>query len=347
MFHSQNPADSVDSRRLEHTTARNLLILAAMRVRVLLGVPCVLTWAATSFASVMVLPVKATNLDAGAADAIGEVVASAYQAEAKEATIAPAESQKAVDENGGYSQAAHKLGAREYVYVTAVRLETHIVITATRYDADGHYVFSSKMTAATLDDIEPASERLAKALINRQSAEEARTLGNVTQGEQTQPTRVGSQKIAGFKGSVTYPTAWSDKVASQVSGAFDLRLENGMHFIEMGLGLTFAAPGTRYAYGGLWLDLGADWYLMDTSTAPYVGLGVMPRLMGDSLANVAPYVQGGVMFFRESSTRFYTDFRVAQNVVPVGFDTHDAYGGTVTTKRLYPTEFTFSIGMGF
>lgn len=299
-------------------------------------------WAATAWASVLVLPVKATNLEQGAADAIGEVFSSAYQSEAKETTIGPVESQKAVDESGGYSQAAHKLGAREYVYVTAVRLEAHIVLTATRYDAEGTFVYSAKMSASSLDDIEPASERLARALFNRQSTDEARTMSNVTHTEQGQPTRVGSQKVAGFKGSFTYPHGWSDKVATQMSGAFDLRLENGMHFIELGIGFTVAAPGERYGYGGFWLDMGGDWYLMDTSTAPYVGIGIMPRLMGDSIANLAPYLQGGVMFFRESSTRLYTDFRVAQNLVPVGFDRPDA-----PRKHLYPTELTFSIGMGF
>jgi hypothetical protein len=303
-------------------------------------------WATTALASVLVLPVKGTNLEPGATDAIGEIIASAYQAEAKEDTIGPSDAQKAVDENGGYSQAAHKLGAHEYVYVTAVRLESHIVITATRYDADGKYVYSAKMSASSLDDIEPASQRLAKALVNRESTEQARSMDNVTQGEHGQPTRVGAQKLVGFKGSFTYPTAWNYKVASQVSGAIDLRFENGNHFIELGLGLTFAAPGERYAYGGIWMDIGGDWYLMDTSTAPYIGLGVRPGIMGDSLANVALYGQVGVMFFREATTRLYTDFRLAQNVVPIGFDHVDLYTGE-TTKRLSPTEFTFSIGIGF
>lgn len=324
-----------------------------MRVRVLLGVPCALLWTATALASVMVLPVKATNLDPGAADAIGEVVTSAYQTESKETAIGPRDAQKAVDETGGYSQAAHKLGASEYVFVTAVRLESHIVITATRYDADGHYLYSAKMSATSLDDIEPASERLAKALVNQQSTTNSRTLENVTRTEQSQPTRVASQKVAGFKGSFTYPLGWDAKVASQMSLAFDLRLENGMHFIELGIGLTVAAPRERYAYGGAWFDFGGNWYLSDTSTAPYVGLGIMPRLMGDSIANLAPYLQGGVMFFRESSTRLYADFRVAQNLIPVGFDastTYDNGTGTYVTsprKSLYPTELTFSLGMGF
>jgi hypothetical protein len=304
----------------------------------------------------MVLPVKGTNLEPGEVDAIGQMVATAYQLEAKEAAIGPADAQKVVDETGSYQAAAAKLGAREYVYVTAVQLNARIVITATRYGADGHYIYSAKMTAAGLDDVEPASERLAKALLHQQTTLEARTVDNVTTTEQRQPTRVTSQKVAGFKGSFTYPVGWNEPVAPQMSGAFDLRLESGMHFIEIGVGLTFATSDYRYSYGGLWGDIGGSFYLTEGSTAPYVGFGMMPRLMsgdGSSIANLAAYAQGGLMFFRESSTRMYTDLRVAQNLLPVTFGGREVWDNTTMTysttdkKSLFPTELTVSVGMGF
>jgi hypothetical protein len=149
---------------------------------------------------------------------------------------------------------------------------------------------------------------------------------------------------------------WSENIAPQMSGAFDLRLESGQHFIEFGVGLTFAAPDHKYSYGGIWLDIGGDFYLTQGNTAPYLGGGLMPRLMSDSgqsIANFAPYLQGGVMFFRDQKTRFYTDFRVAQNVLPIKFGGVESYDYTtsVTTvsneTKLYPTELTFSVGMGF
>lgn len=325
-----------------------------MRIQGFLGAAFVLAFSAPAFASVMVLPVKGTNLDQGSVDAIGQIFANAYQAEAKDTTIPPSDSQKAVDEAGGYPQAAQKLGAHEYVYMTAIRLESHIALQATRYGADGHYIYSAKMSATSLDDIEPASDRLAKALIHEESTAEARDTENVTRSEQAQPIRARSQKIAGFKGSFTYPYGWGKNVAPQMSGAFDLRLENAMHFIEFGIGLTFPTPDHQYAYGGIWADIGADFYLTNDNIAPYLGFGVMPRLMGDSLANVAPYVQGGAMFFRDSSTRIYADFRVAQNLLsPVTtggeFVYDDATGSyePAAHKHVYPTEFTFSIGVGF
>jgi len=327
-----------------------------MRTKPLLLVPVLLTLAAPAFASVMMLPVQGTNLQPGEVDAIGQMVQTAYQVEAKDTTIPPAESQRAVDEAGGYPQAAQKLGAKEYVYVTAVRLDSRIVLNATRYDAEGHYIYSAKMSATTLDDIEPAADRLAKALLQKIPTGEVRTTENVLRTEEQQPIRSTAQKVAGLKASFIYPAGWSEEIAPQMSGAFDLRLENGMHFIEFGVGLTFATPDHKFSYGGIWADIGGSFYLMQGNTAPYVGLGLMPRLMSDagqSFANFAPYVQGGVMFFRDSKTRFYTDLRIAQNVLPIAFGGDDVYNPSTgsyelnSETKLYPTEFQFSVGMGF
>jgi len=327
-----------------------------MRKTPLFLVPFLLTLAAPAFATVMMLPVQGTNLEPGEVDAIGQMIQTAYQVEAKDTTIPPVEAQRAVDETGGYTQAAQKLGAKEYIFVTATRLDSRIVLNATRFAADGQYLYSAKMSATSLDDIEPAAERLSKALLNRVSTSEVRTTENVLRTEEQQPIRAGSQKVAGLKGSFIMPVGWGKNIAPQMSGAFDLRLENGQHFIEFGIGLTFAAPDHKYSYGGIWADIGGSFYLSPANTAPYVGLGLMPRLMSDagqSYANFAPYVQGGVMFFRDSKTRFYTDLRIAQNVLPIAFGGDYVYNSVTGTEslnsetKLYPTEFTFSVGMGF
>ena len=161
-----------------------------MRKKALLLIPALLAFSAPVFASVMILPVQGTNLESGEVDAIGQMVMTAYQVEAKDTTIAPAESQRAVDEAGGYPQAAQKLGAKEYVYVTAVRLDSRIVLNATRYSADGHYLYSAKMSATSLDDIEPAADRLAKALLHQIPTAEVRTQENVLR---TEERRVGKE----------------------------------------------------------------------------------------------------------------------------------------------------------
>jgi len=339
--------------------ARMLQKVNAMRLRGLLSVPFFVSLSAPAFAAVMVLPVEGTNLEPGEAEAIGQMVAAAYQIESKDRVVAPADVKKALDETGSYETAAKKLGANEYVYISAVRLNQRIVITGARYSADGKLLFSEKISATTLDDAEPGSERLARALLSHTTTAETRTLDNVTITEKTPPNRMGSQKVPGFKGSFTFPVGWSEEVAPMMSASFDLRLENLSHFIEFGIGFTVPAADYDYAYGGVFLDIGGNLYLSHTSTAPYIGAGLMPRLMSsDSIANFLVYAQGGVMFSREASTRFYADFRVGQNLIPLTWGTepvqeYDPETGAalpleeLDKKRLFPTEFTISVGLGF
>jgi hypothetical protein len=331
-----------------------------MRFRVLLGIPFFLSVSVPALAAVMVLPVEGTNLEPGEADAIGHMVASAYQMELKDTVIAPGDVKRALDETGSYQLAAQKLGATEYLYVSAVRLNQRIVITGARYSRDGRLLFSERISATTLDDAEPGSDRLAKALIAHQTPGETRTLDNVMLTETRPPNRVGSQKVPGFKGSFTYPIGWTGSVAPMMSAAFALRLESLSHFIEFGLGFTVPAGDYDYRYGGLFADIGGAFYLTQESMSPYVGGGVMPRLMSDdTVANLLVYGQVGLMLFREGATRFYIEGRVGQNVLPMTFGSnpppsqYDSATGTylppedVQKKTLFPTEIMLSVGMGF
>jgi hypothetical protein len=308
-------------------------------------------WVPRSFAAVMVLPVESTNLDPVQADAIGQMVASAYQIEKNERVVPPAQVRAALAAGGTYEEIAARLQATEYLYVTAVRLDARIVISATRYAADGAMIYSAKITASGLDDVEPASDRLAKSLVHKRPPTETRTLDNVTTTEGIAPKRVSTARVAGFKGGFVYPIGWKERLQPMMSVGFDLRLEGENHFLELGVG--FAVPaGTESAaaYGGLWSEIGASFYLMHEATSPYIGLGLMPRLMSKDVTNLAAYGQGGMMFFRDASTRLYTDLRIAQNLLPVGFSGCDPDVAPYTvcgTRRLYPTEISLNIGLGF
>jgi hypothetical protein len=204
----------------------------------------------------MVLPVESTNIDPDQADAIGQMVASAYQIERNERVIPPAQVRTALDAGGSYEEVAQRLQATEYLYVTAVRLDSRIVVTASRYSAAGALIYSAKITASGLDDVEPASDRLAKSLVHKRPPRDTRSLDNVTSTEGLQPKRVSTARVAGFKGGFVYPIGWKERVKSMMSVGFDLRLEGERHFLEIGVG--FAVPaGTEsaYAYGGVWSEL--------------------------------------------------------------------------------------------
>jgi hypothetical protein len=303
-------------------------------------------WVPRAFAAVMVLPVESTNIDPVQSDAIGQMVGSAYQIEKNERVVPPAQVRAALAAGGSYEEIAQRLQATEYLYVTAIRLDARIVITASRYAADGTLIYSAKITASGLDDVEPASDRLAKALIHKRPPTETRGLDNVTSTEGLQPKRVSTARVAGFKGGFVYPIGWKARIQPMMSVGFDLRLEGEHHFLEIGVG--FAVPAgaeSRFSYGGLWSELGASYYLMHEATSPYIGVGILPRLMSKDVTNLAAYGQGGVMFFRDASTRLYTDLRIAQNLLPVGFSSCTPV--TCGTRRLYPTEISLNIGIGF
>lgn len=316
-----------------------------------------LVLSATAHAAVLVAPVEGTNLDPGEVAAISQTVASAYRVAQQEAVIPLPEAQQAIEQSGGVQEAAKKLGATEYVYVTAVRLDSRIVITATRYSANGTPLYSAKMSATGLDDVEPTSERLAKALLNQQATSKTQTLDNVTKTEAKRPNRVWSEKVSGFKAGMIYPIGWGHEISPMMSAGFSLRTEGANHFLEFGVGLVLPANpdnDQKLSYGGVYGDIGANFYLAHASTSPYLGFGVMPRLMSREVTNLAPYGQVGVMFFRESSTRLYLDFRLAQNVLPVGFgggsSSYDSASGqyvTPDTQRLYPTELSLHVGVGW
>jgi hypothetical protein len=190
-------------------------------------------------------------------------------------------------------------------------------------------------------------------LVHKRASTETRTLDNVTSTEGLQPKRVATARVPGFKGSFVYPIGWKERIQPMMGVGFDLRLEGERHFLEIAVGFSVpAGTGSTKAYGGLWSEFGASFYLMHEATSPYLGIGVMPRLMSADVTNFAAYGQGGVMFFRDASTRFYLDGRIAQNLLPVGFRDCGAYeygsvGYPCTTTRLYPTEISLNVGVGF
>src|SRR5690606_15838981 len=103
---------------------------------------------------------------------------------------------------------------------------------------------------------------------------------------------------------------------------FDARLEAKSYFLEFGAGVLLPSSSAyeseeQLAYGGVVGEIGASYYLMHTDVSPYVGAGVMPRVLSASPANLAVYGQAGFMFFRTSSSRLYAELRVAQNVTPM------------------------------
>jgi hypothetical protein len=320
--------------------------------------------------SVAVFPVEPVNMFANEAQAIGMLMADAYAAESRARVLGPERSAAQLATAGSMSAAAQQLGAGQYIWVSAVRLESTIAIRAVLYDANGTVVFQARLNATGLDDAQPVCQRLAGALYRRVTPEETRDLRNVTRNEGKAANRMFAEKVVGPKVAFTYPFTigtnpqWEPLVSVQ----FDMRMEGQDYFFEWGAGFAIptnmwddnyddysccgeAPPDTRsdgnttHSYGGVFAEVGASFYLNDGNLAPYIGGGLIPRLYGTTARNnegvgglVAAYGQFGLMIARQSSSRFYTELRLAQNLMPLP---------TIDEDRVYPTELTLGVGVGW
>ena len=111
------------------------------------------------------------------------LVAMAYQNESQEKIIYPRQTREVLDASQGYLAAAEQLEATTYIVINAVHVGERTVVTAALYDAQGAPVHTVKMTAKTIDDFEPVSDRLVKALLHRDSVEDVRNLRNISNNE--------------------------------------------------------------------------------------------------------------------------------------------------------------------
>jgi hypothetical protein len=303
-------------------------------------------------ADVAVLPVQGTNLAPGEADAIGALVADAFATESGAQVAPPAETARVLGETGNVQAAVAKLGAREYVETSAIRLTTRIRIRTVLRDVSGAQIHAAEMTAASLDDAQPVSVRLARALVRRTSVDQTRTVRDVTRREGQAPNRTFTEKVMGLKSAVIWPSASGKSFDPSVSFQFDGRLETRAGFLEFGAGAVIPTNGSdKDGLGGVFMEFGGSLYLAEANASPYIGAGFVPRIYFTSDgggAQAAAYAQAGVMFMRESSSRIYVELRGTKALTPIEeeFGT-DPYGGSLGTKSIYPLEIGLQIGVGW
>lgn len=311
---------------------------------------------ALALAQTAVFPAQVTNLSEEEGAAITAVVADAY-AEASPESVTLAGQPR--DEEGHAvppAAAAQQLKAEEYVTISATRLSQNIIISAARFSQSGEELYRVRMTAASLDDVEAVATRIAKALVARTDTTETMTIDTVTEREGEKKNRTFSEKVIGVKTGFDWVFSSTD-FEPIISVGFDARLEARHYFLEFGAGFSLPSSGgnsSNVDVGGVYAEFGGSYYLTHTSISPYVGAGVLPRLLGgdemDGGANLALYVQGGAMFFRESSSRLYADLRLAQNLTSwsrTSYDYSTTTGTVVRESSRYPTELIFSVGIGW
>jgi len=195
---------------------------------------------------------------------------------------------------------------------------------------------------ASLEDAPSVCNRLAHAGLEGLSTEQTRDRYNVTQVEEHTSgasARTHAERRPGFKFGFGKPIGSTTDFTPSGSLSAVLFMEHDRYFFELGAGFLIpgaSQSGTSVGYGGLISELGASYYLTNGNVAPFVGGGVLPRLIfSGSALNLAPYAQFGVMVSRESANRFFAEARAAANLMPV------------TSNGDQPVELTLNAGMTF
>ena len=244
-------------------------------------------------------------------------------------------------------------------------LDNHkTVVTAIRRDHTGNLIYKAELTLVTYGDIEEASDRFATALFHKITVEEARSLTNITRREGMGQNKLFAEKISGFKVGVYQPFMQDGYLTGFTTLGYNMRMESAKYFVEFGVNARIPgalSDNSKRKYGGVAPEVGASYIFTPGAVGVYAGGGVIPFFNFAALAEeglqvgLAPYLQAGVTFPRNSRTRFYVDFRVAQNVLPIttgsNMETYDytTYESVVVlpAKISRPFEIGANIGIGW
>jgi len=322
------------------------------------------------------MPVQGVNLTEGQCEAIGVLFANALAREANAAIASPIETKQAVQQAKTLQAAATQLGAAEYVELRAIQLGAKVALGGIRYARDGRELFRAETSAASLDDMEVATARLARALAWRQPivgmmpSETVAGTGEPAPMPSPAPTPKGYPSTLGVKTALIIPVASGRSISPMMSLQFDGRMGTRDYFVEFGAGFAIATDNeyssNSFRIDGVFAELGGSYYLSNGSIAPYIGGGVSPRIMASSVrspnsmygdtyysddsntgARCALYGQIGVNFSRDSRSRIYSEVRVSQNVIGFSNQITNSNDVSVSTGTFYPTEFALQVGIGW
>jgi hypothetical protein len=325
-------------------------------------------------ADVAVFAPEISNLSPQDADAVGNLVAQAYAAIAQCTLVAPSQAAPALAQTHDYVAASAQLGVKEYIRLSAVGAGRRVVVTAGRYAADGRSIMQVRQTAESIEDVTLAADSIARALYG--GVQGAAPIAQGQPAPMPAPLQVAPKKknemLYGIKTGVHLPFAKGAAYYPAISLQFDGRLQLPHLFLEFGAG--FLVPTSleedNYDYtpctspdgtpqdcgerktnrghiGGITAELGASYYLTQGSVAPYLGGGIIPRVILAGLdsndeqhdvASMLLYAQFGLTFPRERSTRFLVDLRIAQSVLPQHLN---------NGQQVWPTEPSLHAGIGW
>jgi hypothetical protein len=239
------------------------------------------------------------------------------------------------------------------------------IVTVCRRSRDGALIHKVEMTLLTYGDIEESTARIALALYKKITVEEAVTPETITRREGMGKNKTTVGKVKGIRLAMACPISvnTSSNFSPFMTIMYDYRFDMKNFFVEWAAGARIPAQPfdeSVRSYGGVNLEIGGSYYLVNNFVGAYIGGGINPFF--DFLFNtgsgiglgIAPFVKFGIMFPQASKVRTYFDFKVAQNVIPIttgsNYSSYDystsSYSGLEKRKN-YPTEIGLDIGIAW
>ena len=163
--------------------------------------------------------------------------------------------------------------AAERVFVLdVIRLDAKLVLgLAEAAPESGAPIFSERLTATGLDEVDLVAPRLIRAVLTRKKMEETQAVDNLTRKE----SRRWGKKHGEFFWGFGLPFAWTFSPLSDMGYGFNAKMIYEMEHLR----LDFYLGGAGTADGGTDMgvfvtDLSVNYLFLKTNFSPYVGGGV-------------------------------------------------------------------------
>jgi hypothetical protein len=210
--------------------------------------------------------------------------------------------------------ASEHAGTHSAVILHLSQLGERVIVRVEHVDRSGQVYYSDRITGNTVEDLEPLSLRVARAVATGKPLADSATVTTVTANEAKDPVRKSALAMSGIRLGQALPVASSFGGSGSMTDFGLFAMFELLEFAAM-IDLDFRwttesnAPVEAFSFG---LDLGGRYFLdPDANHGWFLGGGVGWRAIKvdrpdgrDSASGMGAYAEGGLMMFRT------TDFHI-------------------------------------
>jgi hypothetical protein len=238
--------------------------------------------------------------------------------------------------------ASEQAGAHSAVVLSLSQLGARVVVRAEHVDRSGQVYYSDRITGDTVEDLDPLSVRIARAIATGKPLSETATVSTVTEREAKEPARRTALAMTGLRIGQALPVASSFGGSGSMTNLawffmFELRELAAMIDFDFRWTTESNAPVEAFSFG---LDLGGRYFLdPEANHGWFVGGGGGLRAIKvtrpdgrDSASGLGGYIESGIMFFRTTDFHIIASLRYDANAFSLtglerGARTHSALAG--------------------